>query len=257
MSEALAVHHAARAFDRAGEEYERGRPSYPPDAVACLVHALRIGPGRTALDLAAGTGKLTRLLAPTGARIVAVEPAAGMRRWIDKALPEVEVVGGTAEAIPLAEGSVDAITVAQAFHWFDGDAALAEIHRVLAPSGRLGLIWNGRVEREPWQGRLDGLIEPHRGDAPRYLEGRWRAAFERTALFTPLKHARFELEHELDAEGVVARVTSISFIAALPAEERARVADEVRALVAGDPATRGRRRLMLSYRTDVYWCERA
>ena len=254
--ERAAVHHAAEAFNRASEEYERGRPSYPTEAVSLLVAALRIEPDRTVLDLAAGTGKLTRLLAETGAQIVAVEPAEGMRRRLEEELPGVEALAGTAEAIPLGDESVDAVTVAQAFHWFDGDAALAEIHRVLVPGGRLGLVWNGREEPEPWQKRLGEIMESRRGDAPRYLADGWQAAFERTVLFTPLEHARFGIVHELEPDRVVDRVASVSFIAALPEDERERVAGEVRSLLAADPATRGRERVELPYRTDVFWCER-
>jgi SAM-dependent methyltransferase len=251
-----AVHRAAAAFDRAGEAYERGRPSYPREAVDLLVQVLGIGPGQTVLDLAAGTGKLTRLLAGTGARIIAVEPAQGMRRRIEEELAGVVVLGGTAEAIPLGDATADAVTVAQAFHWFDGDAALAEIHRVLVPGGRLGLVWNAREEREPWQLRLGALLDALRVDEPHYLAGAWREAFERTTLFTPLEQARFGIVHELDPEGVVDRVVSVSFVAALPDCERARVGEEVRTLLAADPATQGRERLELPYRTDVFWCER-
>jgi SAM-dependent methyltransferase len=251
-----AVHPAATAFDRAGDEYERGRPTYPEDAVTTLVEALRLGPGRTVLDLAAGTGKLTRLLVPTGARIIAVEPAAGMRRRLEAELSDVVALEGTAEAIPLGDDSVDAVTVAQAFHWFDGEAALAEIHRVLVPGGRLGLVWNGRDQGDPLHARLSEIMEPHRGDAPPYLADAWREAFERTTLFTPLEHARSRIVHELEPNGVVDRVASVSFIAALPERERARVAEEVRSLLARDPATRGRDRIALPYTTDVFWCER-
>jgi SAM-dependent methyltransferase len=179
-----------------------------------------------------------------------------MRLRIEDELTEVAALAGTAEAIPLGDGSVDAVTVAQAFHWFHGDAALAEIHRVLAPGGRLGLVWNGREELEPWQKRLSEIMEARRVDEPRYLLGTWREAFERTTLFTPLRHARFEIVQELEPERVVDRVVSVSFIAALPEEERARIADEVRMLLADDPATRGRARVELPYRTDVFWCER-
>ena len=256
MSQRVEVHHAAVAFDRAGKAYERGRPTYPPEAVARLVAALQIGSGRLVLDLAAGTGKLTRLLVSTGARIVAVEPAAGMRQLLEDALPDVEAFEGTAESIPLEAGSVDAVTVAQAFHWFDGDAALAEIHRVLVPGGRLGLIWNGREECRPWQRQLTEIMEPYRLDAPPYRSDEWRKAFERTTEFTRLEHARFGIEQELDADGVVDRVRSVSFIAALPGDEQDAVAHEVRALIAQDPDTRGRERLSLPYRTDVFWCQR-
>jgi hypothetical protein len=128
---------------------------------------------------------------------------------------------------------------------------------VLGLGGRLGLVWNWRQELEPWQVRLGEIIEPHRGDVPRSVAGAWRDAFRRTTLFSPLEHARFTIAHELDPEGVVARVLSVSFIAALPVGERTQVADEVRTLLAEDPATRGRSTIVLPYRTDVYWCERS
>ena len=137
------IHEAAAVgFARGADAYERGRPEYPADAL----EPLRLSPDLTVLDLAAGTGKLTRPLAASGARVIAVEPVAEMRA----ALPSsVETLDGTAESIPLGDGSVDLVTVGQAFHWFDGDAALAEIHRVLRPGGRLALVWNRRVEDAP------------------------------------------------------------------------------------------------------------
>lgn len=256
MSESSSVHAAARAFDRAGEDYDRGRPGYPSEAVDWLADALRLGTGRTVLDLAAGTGKFTRLLVPTGARVLAVEPADGMRVRLESALPDVVALAGTAEAIPVGAGAVDAVVVAQAFHWFDGEAALAEVHRVLVPGGRLGLIWNGRDDSNAWVAGLTELMEPYRGGAPRYFGDVWRAAFERTELFTPLRHGQFALVHELDADGVVARVTSVSFIAALSENERAEIVEHVRSLLATHPETRGRTTFGLPYCTDVFWCER-
>src|SRR5207247_3916719 len=126
------IHRAARVgFQVGARQYERGRPDYPGTAVRALVEHLRIGPGSVVLDLAAGTGKLTRQLAPAGPRLVAVEPVEAMRATLARTVPGVWAVGGRAEAIPLAGGSVDAAVVAQAFHWFDPDAALAELHRVL------------------------------------------------------------------------------------------------------------------------------
>jgi len=247
---------AARGFARAPDEYERGRPPYTEEAIACLAEALILGPGRRVLDLAAGTGKLTRALASTGSELVAVEPVDEMRAKISQTLPGAEVLAGTAEAIPLPEAAVDAVTVGQAFHWFRGDDALAEIHRVLRPGGRLGLIWNGRDDSSPWVAALTELMEPYRGDAPAFRSDAWREAFERTSLFTPLERRRFRLEHELDPDGVVARVTSVSFIAALPDEEKRAVAGRVRELAAERQATSGRERIVLPYRTDVYWCER-
>ena len=252
-----AIHQAAQAFDGAAEAYDRGRPSFPPEAVSKLVEVLGIGSGVRVLDLAAGTGKLTTMLAPTGAELVAVEPLDGMRARLEAHLPGVRALEGTAEAIPLPDASVDAVTAAQAFHWFDGKAALSEIHRVLAPGGRLGLLWNARDEQEDWVARLGEIMEPHRGTAPRYQAGAWRAAFDETTLFTPLAAEHFAHVHEVDAQGVVDRVLSISFIAALAEGEREQVAKQVRQLLAEHPATRARETFRVPYHTDVYWCERA
>ena len=252
-----AIHQAAQAFDGAAEAYDRGRPSFPPEAVEKLAAVLGIGPGLRVLDLAAGTGKLTRMLAPTGADLVAVEPLDGMRARLEASLPGVRAFEGTAEAIPLPDASVDAVTAAQAFHWFDGEAALREIHRVLAPGGRLGLLWNARDEQEDWVARLGEILEPHRGTAPRYQGGAWRAAFDETTLFTPLAEAHFSHVHEVDAQRVVDRIVSVSFIAALAEGEREQVEHQVRQLLAEHPATRGRETFRVPYRTDVYWCERA
>ena len=208
------------------------------------------------LDLAAGTGKLTRLLVPTGAFVVAVEPVEAMRAALTRSLPEVQPLAGTAEAIPLPNASIDAVAVGQAFHWFDGDAALQEIHRVLRPGGRLGLIWNVKDESVDWIEKLGAIMESYRGDAPRVASGAWKDAFERTTLFTPLDRARFSFVHEADFAAVVARVTSVSFIAALPPAEFARVVDQVRTLLATHPETKGRTTFELPYRTGVYWCKK-
>lgn len=247
---------AAQGFARAPADYERGRPDYPAAAIQHLVQVLGIRRGRRVLDLAAGTGKLTRRLAATGADVVAVEPVAEMRARLVEAVPAAESLPGRAEAIPLPDGSIGAVAVGQGFHWFDGEAALAEIHRVLRAGHRLGLIWNVRDEADPFLRALTKVMAPYRGRAPAYASGAWRAAFETTELFTPLEHERFSFEHEADPEGVVARVTSVSFIAALPEPRREEVVSRVRELLATDPATRGRDRIVLPYFTDVFWCER-
>jgi SAM-dependent methyltransferase len=252
-----AIHQsAARGFALAPEDYERGRPMYPFEAVRRLVRELRIKPASTVLDLAAGTGKLTRLLAQLGSDIVAVEPVAEMRERLVETLQSVTALGGTAEDIPLDDESIDAVTVGQAFHWFDGDAALAEIHRVLRPGTRLGLIWNVKDESVDWVRQLAEIIEPYRGSAPRVASGAWKEAFERTELFTPLERARFSFVHQTDVVTVLARVTSISFIAALAPRVRERVVAQVRELLSVHPDTRGQRVFPLRYRTGVYWCDR-
>jgi SAM-dependent methyltransferase len=228
----MALHRAAAVgFARSADAYERGRPGYPDAAVDRLVAAL---PGRRVLDLAAGTGKLTRALAARGLDVVAVEPVAEMRAAI---APPARVLDGTAEAIPLADGSADGVTVAQAFHWFHGDRALAEIHRVLRPGGVLALIWNRRKIAQPVHRALEQLLAPHRADAPGERSERWREAFERTTLFAPLGLERFDNEQVLDAGGLADRIGSISFVASLEDSVREALLDDVRALAAGGPVT--------------------
>ena len=179
------------------------------------------------VDLAAGTGKLTSPLLASGAEVVAVEPVAEMRA----ALPAgAGALDGTAEALPLSTASADAVAVAQAFHWFDGDAALAEIHRVLRPGGALALVWNRRRMDEPLNQALEELIAPYRGRTSAFQTGAWRTAFERTKLFGPFEERLFANEQSLDAERLVDRIASISFIAALDEKERTKVLRRVRAL---------------------------
>jgi SAM-dependent methyltransferase len=174
-----------------------------------------------------------------------------MRRKLVEACPDVKALDGTAERIPLADGSTDAVFCAQAFHWFDTDRALEEIHRVLRPGGGLALVWNVRDETVEWERRLSELMERYESNAPRKRWGRWREAFEQTTLFTPLQERQFAHRQEGDVETMLARVASISFIAALPDQEQALFLDEVRALMEphGTP-------LVMHYRTEVYWCRR-
>ena len=240
---------AAAGFGRAADAYERGRPSYPDAAVAYLAAELRLGPAGRVLDLAAGTGKLTRLLAEGGADVVAVEPVAAMRAVLAEAMPEITVLDGTAEVIPLGSASVDAVTVAQAFHWFDAEAALAEIHRVLRRGGGLGLIWNAMDSSPEWVAVLKELVQGVRGPVPQYRGSPWRDAFRSSGLFTPLNERSFAFTHELSEDGLVDRVCSTSYVAALPDADRSPLVDQVRALVADVP-----RPLVLRYRTDVFCC---
>ena len=243
---------AAKWFAAGAEAYERGRPSYAPEAIEHIVSTLGIGPGARVLDLAAGTGKLTRELAPTGAELVAVEPIAEMRAKLVGALPEVETVEGTAEDIPLPNHSVDAVVVGQAFHWFDGIRAASEIRRVVRPTGGLALIWQARDPSLPWVARLNEIIDAADDGHPRFRTEAWRAAFDLTALFEPLEVAEFSYVQRGSAEVLRDRVASISYIAAMPDERRFEVLDQVEALLAGDPATAGRNVIELPHRVHVY-----
>ncbi|HEY8830279.1 MAG TPA: methyltransferase domain-containing protein, partial [Candidatus Limnocylindria bacterium] len=203
-----------------------------------------------------GTGKLTRALVRTGATVIAVEPLAEMRERLAESVPLAVPFEGTAERMALRDGSAHAITVAQAFHWFDGDRALAEFHRVLAPGGRLGLIWNVRDRRTPWVAAFDALVDAVDPDRPDHQTGRWRAAFDRTALFAPLEERTVEHAQTLTPGEISERAATVSSIASLPDPERARVLDRFRELAATHPDLRGRATVTLPYLTTVYWTVR-
>lgn len=248
---------AARGYEAGVEHYRRGRPTYPDDAVTYLVQQLRIGPGTDVLELGAGTGRFTELVVHTGAAIAAVEPVAAMREALGRACPTVTVIDGTAEEIPVADGSADAVVAAQAFHWFDGERALPEIYRVLRPGGRLGLIWNVRDETSDWSERLTAIFDRVAGpDAPRYRDRTWRRAFERTNRFGPLHRSLAWHAHAVTREAFLDRVLSVSYVAGAEPEVRARVVDEVERMLDSDPELVGRREILMPYRTDVFWCER-
>ncbi len=241
---------AGAGFTAGAEAYERGRPSYPQAAVDRLIRELAIGPGRLVVDLAAGTGKLTRLLVPSGAEVVAIEPVTAMRQQLRMALPGVPVAAGTAEALPLGPGRVDAVTVAQAFHWFDAERALAEIARALRPGGGLGLIWNERDESVPWVKELGRAI---RWDVsmPYHMGTDWRTVVDASGRFTPMGRQQFPYGQELDVDALADRVASTSYVAAMTEAERAPLLGRVRALVDGFPP-----RFTLPYVTETFWCRR-
>ncbi|MBR0937484.1 class I SAM-dependent methyltransferase [Bradyrhizobium jicamae] len=207
----------------AADAYEAGRPSYPAEIVA----ALPLGAARCIVDLGAGTGKFTRLLLAhmsANTRLVAVEPVAEMSaRLANEA--RVEVVNTRADAINLETGSVDLVTCAQAFHWFDNEASVAEIARLLHPGGTLALVWNNRDDRAPWVDALSRMIERYAGDTPRQRSGRWRWI---------LQDPRFVLEkeivqdhpHRMRRQDVFERIASTSYVANLPEAEKAALREQ-------------------------------
>lgn len=220
---------AATGFSRAAGEYERARPGYPVAVLDLLATTGALAPGRVVVDVAAGTGKLTRQLSPSGAMVVAVEPVAAMGEAL---VGTPHLVAGAAEALPVRTGSVDLVTVAQAFHWFETAPALAEIVRVARPGGWVALVWNERDESVPWVQAFGDVIERHAGGRP-YTPAQdtdWDAVLA-GAGFQAVQNLR--LPHLLPATraSVVERAASTSYVAALPDDRKAPLLAEVAALV--------------------------
>lgn len=208
-------------------------------------------------DLAAGTGKLTRLLLPTGAFVLAIEPVHDMRQVLHQLLPDVPTVAGTAEAMPLRSSSLDAVCIAQAFHWFDPDKAFTELARVLRPGGRVGMAWNARDRAVDWVDRVWAIMDDVERHAPWRDHDNWRdSALGHHPEFGPLHSETFRHEHPTTPAGIVDRIRGVSHVAALATPEQHEVLENVRRLLHEHPDTRGRRELRVPYRVDCYWTER-
>jgi SAM-dependent methyltransferase len=233
----------SRSFGSVVDDYVRGRPGWPAEAI----DAAGLAPDAHVLDLAAGTGKLTELLVSRFARVVAVEPDEAMRaanRW-------GEVLPGDAESIPLAAGSLDAVFVAEAFHWFCDPPALREIERVLRPGGTLVLLWNRpRGSLEQLAG-VHALMQGLRKEAGvsskthRFHSGEWRDVFDGSA-FGPIEEAAFEHDHRLDHDQLVSYFMSQSQVGSRPPESRPEIRAELERLIPPGPHVR-------PLLAEVYW----
>jgi len=224
------------SFGSEAAAYERGRPSYPPEAIDWLLPAGAMD----VLDLGAGTGKLTVRLAERGLSVTAVDPIPEMLDVLRSSLPTVPALLGTAEEIPLPAGSVDAVLVAQAWHWFDVDRACAEVARVLRPGGRLALVWNIRDERLGWVKDLGAIIG---------LEHDPTTRSQLSDAFTDVRTHTVEWTSYLTPQALIDLVASRSYCITSPAEVRSRVLDEVRELLATHPALVNSAGLALPYVT--------
>jgi ubiquinone/menaquinone biosynthesis C-methylase UbiE len=200
--------------------------------------------------VAAGTGKLTRLLMPSGARVIAVEPVREMREQLESVVPGVDAREGTAESLPLEDASVDCVTVAQAFHWFDYPRALPEIARVIRPGGTLAVIWNLRDVSDPLVAALNEIVAPF-VPPDQGVDRPWRESLEAAPQFGSLEHRAFAFEQLLDEDGLVGRVASISWIARLEDADRKWVLGQIREL-----ARSREHPLVLPHRTETYLCRR-
>ncbi|MBK1840254.1 methyltransferase domain-containing protein [Azospirillum sp. YIM B02556] len=248
----MSVHHSSSGYETGAKAYVKGRPSYPAEAAVWLRDVLGVGPGRKVLEIGAGTGKFTAVLKQCGGEITAVEPVVGMREQLVPAFPDIIVLAGTAESIPLPDGSVDAVVCAQAFHWFATAAALQKMRRVLKPGGTLGLIWNVRDESVPWVAALTAITDPREGDTPRYRTGDWRRVFPAPG-FEAIDERNVRHAHVGSPEDVIVKRTmSVSFIAALPPDQQAEVERDTRALIARTPELADQAEIAFPYETVMF-----
>jgi len=220
-------HELSTSFGRAAATYDAGRPGYPDEAVAWLLapvttqahHRPRVA------DVGAGTGKLTRTLVELGAEAVAVDPDAEMLGTLREHVPGVPTFVGTAEALPLPDGVLDAVVLGQAWHWVAPDAGSAEVGRVLRAAGVLGLIWNIRDESVPWVARLTAIM---RGSHAEMLLAAGDPPVR--APFGGLEERRWSWERPMTRASLTAMVLSRSYIITASADERERIDREIAAL---------------------------
>jgi SAM-dependent methyltransferase len=233
------------SFGSVAAEYAALRPGYPGAAVRFLLGEAP----RRVLDVGAGTGLLTERLVAAGHDVVAVDPSAEMLEQLATRLPGVPTHLGPAEQLPLPPGSVDAVVAGQAAHWFQPDAAAAEMRRVLRPGGVVGLVWNVRDERVPWVAALGELLadEARGHEADQTVVAAFASALPADLDRTDVPHTAV-----VTPEQVVAGIGTRSYVATMDDAARAGFLDRVRRLLATHPATRGRNRLELPHVASAY-----
>lgn len=249
---------AAVGFDREAASYASVRPRYSGAALDLIGGAIGVTAGARVCDVAAGTGIFTRQLIERGYRVTAVEPVDGMRHELAASRLDADVVAARAEALPFADQTFEAVVVAQAFHWFEADLALAESRRVLRPGGSLVLIWNVRDESVDWVARWTDLVHSMTGGRP-YHDHRqrdWADVLAEFGGFTPVLRSSFPNPQTVTHASVVERTRSTSFVAALDDERQREVLDAVEEMIAGHPDLVGRDEFVFPYDTVVHWCRR-
>ena len=227
-------------FGQVADVYQRSRPGYPLEAVRWLT-----GLGRArVLELGAGTGKLTAPLVELGHQVVATDPSSEMLQQLRAAVPAATTIQAAAERIPLASSSVDVVAAGTAFHWFDPDTAVPEIARVLRPEGVVSLVWNFRDESVPWVRRLTSIM------GPESLQKDPSDALASTGLFAPAEHRTFRFWQRIDRPSLIGLVESRSYVAIMPADERAELLGRVGELY--DEYGRGHDGMLLPYTTECF-----
>ncbi len=228
-----------------GAHYQAARPGYPPAALEFLVRALGLHADDRVVDLGAGTGLLTGQLRARFAEVIAIEPSAGMREVLRASVEGVRVLDGRDVAIPLSDGSVEAVFVAQAFHWFDAPAALAEIHRVLVPGGGLGLLWNNRDESVGWVADFSRAMRWDRCSP--YAAGTDYTPVLGAGPFGRIARQGVRHVQMVDRRQLYLRVLSTSYVAVMDDDERAGLMRDV-----GEVVERLEEPIAFPYLTQAY-----
>ena len=236
--------------------YVSGRPDYPIAVEEWLRSDLGLGEGKVAIDLGSGTGKFLPRLLAIHTEVIAVEPSVVMRSHLEALFPQLDAREGSAQALPLADSSVDAVICAQCFHWFANIQALAEIRRVLKPGGALGLVWNIRDATVPWVASLIAIMAPYDSGTPDYESQEWRKLFPAEG-FSELREREYANPQTGSPEKVIIdRVLSVGSIAKLPPAERDRVLARVREVIANAPELAGKPEITFPNTTYAYSCRK-
>jgi SAM-dependent methyltransferase len=228
-----------------GALYDASRPDYPESAINYFASVFDTGIETRALDLGAGTGIFTRQMLPHVGTMTAVDPSASMREALLASTPEVQVLDGSDISIPVSDGNIDVVFVAQAFHWFDEMRALEEIRRVLVSGGGLGLIWNERDESEEWVRELSHAMEWDTRQP--YDVGKDFTAVIASGPFIDVERVSFSHSQTLSREGLYQRVLSTSYISAMEVSQREDLMKRVRLVVEELPEP-----IVLPYVTTAY-----
>lgn len=246
---------AFSGYLQAADAYAKGRPGYPAEVDKWLKTVIKVGHDTVVLDLGAGTGKFTQHLLDLEAKVIAVEPVQALFDKFQARYPQVPAYLAAAEALPdaLRDHSVDVVVCAHSFHWFANAEAMAQIHRVLKPGGRLVMLWNLRDTREPWVAEVAGAVSEVAGDSPRYYSQQWRKVFP-YGKFAPLHEHHFAHLHTGTPEDVIVnRIKSISFIAAKPQAEQDDILAKVRGVIANHVDLQGKDQVSVPYDTAAFY----
>jgi ubiquinone/menaquinone biosynthesis C-methylase UbiE len=238
-------------YNRIAKDYDLGRPDYPAEAIRFFIQALDLPAEAQVLDLAAGTGKLTKALLDYGFHLKAVEPVEEMREFFARAFPTVPIFNGTAEHIPFSDVSLDAIVVGTAFHWFDTEKALNEMGRVLKPHGKLGLIWNIFDGPDDWVQKIRKLIEPGVD-----LKKCWQQSYLEHPLFQTLGHHTINYCISGKESDVMNRIHSAKIMGILKAADQRKLIQQAKQILASDPRT-SQSVFDIPYRIEINWAVRS